>query len=499
MALYVVAFILVNHRVGLPGALAIIPVVVCGWSLGRRGGFLAGAGIGLITVLLSVALGDGWQRVLDTWLGLALLPLAGGAVGWYRQLYQRMQAQAAELRQAQTELSRWNTELEARVQERTRALSQSNLKLAEANKTLETLIASSPLAIIVTDVRGLIQRLNPAFLDLSGWTEPELLGRPVSDLMLPENRGDFANLNRVLQAGGVLHNFETRRLTRGGRPVDVSISTSAIHADGGEVAGYISVLADVTTRREAEAEIRRLNADLERRVTERTVALTAANAELGAYNNMVAHDLRGPLTLLQNYADVLKMHYAGQVLDEQGLQLLEGMQEALVRMRLLIQDLFDFSRAKEDRLLRQPVDLSALARAVVEDLRQGEPQRQVAVEIAPGLTAHGDERFLRLVLDNLLGNAWKYTGQTEGARIEFGAQAAEGSRAMWVRDNGVGFDARQADRLFQPFQRLTNEFPGTGLGLATCKRVVERHGGQIWAESELGRGATIYFTLGDHS
>jgi PAS domain S-box-containing protein len=494
---YVAAYTLVHRWVGLPGALAALPALVCGWLLGRWPGAAASAGIALLTVGLITVFGDGWERVVQTWLGLALLPVLGGVAGWFREIYNRARNQALELERVRSELSRLNAELEARVQERTQALSQANRQLTDANKTLETLIASSPIAILVTDLQGIIQRVNPSFVEMAGWPEAELLGHPVTELVLPELRRDFADINRVVRAGDVLRDFETRRVTRNGRAVEVSLSISPIRTAGGAPSGYITLLSDITARRQAEDEIRRLNAELEQRVAERTEALTAANAELEAYDNMVAHDLRAPLTVVQNYTDVLQMQYRGRALDEEAQLILENMQEAQHRMRLLIQDLFEFSRAKEAELRREQVDVSALAQAAVDDLRRIDPDRRPEVVIAAGVSAYGDARFLRLVLNNLLGNAWKYTVQAAEPRIELGQAVNGGRRAIWVRDNGVGFDMSQAGRLFEPFQRLNHDFPGTGLGLAICHRVIGRHGGRIWAESQPGQGTTVYFSLPD--
>lgn len=208
-----------------------------------------------------------------------------------------------------------------------------------------------------------------------------------------------------------------------------------------------------------------------------------------------------PLRALDGFSAALFSQYSDQ-LDEQGRHYLERIQLAAQRMGELIQDLLDLSRVSRRELSRQAVDLSALACEIAAELQAQAPQRQAEFVIAGGLTAYGDVTLLRLMLENLLGNAWKFTATRERAHIEFGAMGegeAQPPPVYYVRDNGVGFDIAYADKLFAPFQRLhsQSEFPGTGIGLATVQRIVARHGGKVWAEAAPDRGATFYFTLGD--
>jgi signal transduction histidine kinase len=234
----------------------------------------------------------------------------------------------------------------------------------------------------------------------------------------------------------------------------------------------------------------------------RTAELEMANKELETFSYSVSHDLRNPLGVVDGYSDVLLTAYADK-LDKTGRDCLDRVHTVIAQMAQLIDDLLQFSLARRAELRRDPVDLSALAGTVVAELRQMDPERQVTVAIAPGLTATGDRGLLRVVLRNLLGNAWKFTAKTSTARIEFGT-AEHGaritpheSRIYFVRDNGVGFDMAKAGKLFGAFQRLhdTQEFSGTGIGLATVQRIVQRHGGRVWAEAAVGKGATFYFTL----
>jgi signal transduction histidine kinase len=219
-------------------------------------------------------------------------------------------------------------------------------------------------------------------------------------------------------------------------------------------------------------------------------------SEQAAFSYTVTHDLRAPIRVVEGFARILKEDY-GRVLDRIGNDHLDRVLAAAARMNSMIDALLTLANLSAQPLARQPVNLSQLAGFVIDDLRRGAPERQVEVEIAPGLVADGDPTLLRLVLENLLGNAWKYSARNAQARLQFNAAVQDGRQVFNVVDNGAGFDMRNADRLFGVFQRLhsANDFPGTGVGLASVKRIVRRHGGDIWAESEPGRGARFHFTL----
>ncbi len=245
----------------------------------------------------------------------------------------------------------------------------------------------------------------------------------------------------------------------------------------------------------AGEELRRLNAELEHRVQERTAQLEAINKELEAFSYSVSHDLRAPLRSVRGFSEVLLERYANK-LDAQGLEFLRRACDSSRHMDRLVEDLLKFSRIGRSDLQRHPVNLTALAKSIATELHKAEPNRAVEFLITPGLQAQGDERLLRVALDNLLRNAWKFTSKKPTARIEFGS-VAEPQPAFFVRDNGVGFDMTYAGKLFGVFQRLhsTAEFPGTGVGLATVQRIFNRHGGRVWAIGTPGQGATFYFAL----
>jgi PAS domain S-box-containing protein len=247
---------------------------------------------------------------------------------------------------------------------------------------------------------------------------------------------------------------------------------------------------------EVSEDRRRLLTELEERVRQRTADLEAANAEMEAFTYSVSHDLRGPLRALDGYSQAI-LEDLGPRLDDKGQLYLKYLREGAQEMGELIDALLRLSRSTRGELVWGRVDLSALASDVVQDLRDRDPDRAVTVEIMPGIVLDGDERLLRVLLDNLLGNAWKYTRRTAEARIALAAERRDGTVVCHVRDNGVGFDMAYADKLFKPFRRLhrKNEFEGSGIGLSTVERIVRRHGGRVWAEGAVGKGATFHFEL----
>ncbi|HZU54206.1 MAG TPA: ATP-binding protein, partial [Holophagaceae bacterium] len=249
-------------------------------------------------------------------------------------------------------------------------------------------------------------------------------------------------------------------------------------------------------RARAEAKLRRLNRELEGRVSQRTAQMEMANQELEAFAYSVSHDLRAPLRGIDGFSQALMEDYGDQ-LDEAGRHYLSRVRAGTQRMGMLIDDLLRLSRVSRAQMQWGPVDLGPMAKAILDELRQQDAGRQVEVQIQDGLQASGDAHLLRIVLDNLLGNAWKYTSRHASARIEMGSLDKDGARAFFVKDDGAGFDMAYAHKLFGVFQRLhgAEEFPGTGVGLATVARIIHRHGGRIWAEGALEKGATFYFTL----
>ena len=279
----------------------------------------------------------------------------------------------------------------------------------------------------------------------------------------------------------------------------ISIQSYTPNAYTEEDLDVLQALADhcggALERIRAEQEILRLNAELEQRVRERTTQLEAVNKELEAFCYSVSHDLRAPLRSIRGFSEVLLERYARQ-LDARGQEYLRRACESCHYMDKLIEDLLNLSRVTRSELQLQSVNLSALADSIATELRKAEPERDVDFVIAPDCRARGDDHLLRVVLDNLLRNAWKFTSKKPRSRIEFGS-ITEPQPAFFVRDDGAGFDMEYAGKLFGVFQRLhsTSEFPGAGVGLATVQRIINRHGGRAWATAALNQGATFYFTL----
>ncbi len=281
-----------------------------------------------------------------------------------------------------------------------------------------------------------------------------------------------------------------------GNITHVLYNATVYRNENGQIMGVFAAARDVSQIKQAEEEIRKLNARLEQRVTDRTRQLESANKELEAFSYSVSHDLRAPLRSIDGFSQALLEDYGG-VLDEQGKDYLARVRSASQRMSQLIDDMLVLSRVTRREMKHSAVDLSVLANMIAAELMKTEPQRQVEFNIAPGLVVNGDAQLLRAMLENLLGNSWKFTSTKQSAKIEFGVTELDGIPSYFVCDNGVGFDMAYASKLFHAFQRLhlQTEFPGTGIGLATVKRIINRHGGRIWAEGETGRGATFYFNL----
>jgi len=262
--------------------------------------------------------------------------------------------------------------------------------------------------------------------------------------------------------------------------------------EDGKLKGFAKITRDVTERKRNEDQIRKLNENLQNH----SVRLEAANKELEAFSYSVSHDLRSPLRSIDGFSLALMEDHAAK-LDPEARDYLQRVRAATKRMAQLIDDLLALSRVSRTELVRTKVDLSEAARTVAAELRKTQPDRQALFVIADGLNVEGDPHLLRIVLDNLLGNAWKFTAKRDGARIEFGSIGENGTRQFFIRDNGAGFDMSYAHKLFGAFQRLhaNEEFAGTGIGLATVQRIINRHGGRISAEGVVGEGATFRFSL----
>jgi PAS domain S-box-containing protein len=411
------------------------------------------------------------------------------------------------------ELSRMNEKLRTEISERNKieeALRQSEKQYRRlyedsmrAQEIYRSLLDSCADGIVTYDLEGKVEYISDSFTRMFGWTLEEVRGKQIPFVPDTEREKTMTRVQRVIQEGAPSSGLETKRYTKDHRVLDVSVSASRFNDHQGNPAGMLAILSDITDRKRVEEQIRRLNEELEQRVLERTAQLAAANKELEAFAYSVSHDLRAPLRSIDGFSQVILEDY-GEVLDHQARDYLMRVRSAAARMAQLIDDLLKLSRVARSEMRRQKVDLSAMAHTIASELKRAEPSRQAIFVIAPGLEADGDPRLLRVVMENLIGNAWKFTGKRDVAHIEFGSlqQASPDPGAprkpvYFVRDNGAGFDMTYADKLFGAFQRLHGacEFPGTGIGLATVQRIVHRHFGSVWAEGAVEQGATFYFTL----
>ena len=368
-----------------------------------------------------------------------------------------------------------------------------------ALERFEAIFQHAPnVAIQGYDIRGNVMHWNQASERLYGIPSAEALGRPIQSLLhTPETAREFeAVVAGICASGTPSEPGEWPIPLRDGREIWVLSTMFPVYSEG-VIAEIFCMDVDITDLKRANESVRQLNVELEERVAARTAELAELNRELEAFSYSVSHDLRAPLRSIEGFGRLLAQEYAGQ-LDATGLDYVERMCRGAKRLAQLIDDLLELTRIDRAEIRSAEVALGELAGEIVEELRQGAPQRRVAIDIAAGMRAQGDPQLLRIALQNLLDNAWKYSGKTTDARIEFGCTEGGGERIYHVRDNGAGFDMAYAEKLFAPFQRLhgAQEFEGSGVGLATVGRVIKRHKGRIWAEAAPGQGATFYFTLG---
>jgi PAS domain S-box-containing protein len=365
----------------------------------------------------------------------------------------------------------------------------------DSHAQLLALIDNTSAVIYMRDLAGRYMLVNREYERLFDVHRTDLVGRTDYDLFPIEMADAFRENDLAAVARGFPVQMEEIAPGDDGPHNYITVKFPILD-EAGRAYAVCGISTDITDRTRAEAEVRRLNADLERRVRERTAELEASTRELDAFAYSVSHDLRAPLRSLDGFSQMLLDDY-GEQLDEDGQDCLRRLQANTVRMGQIIDDLLNLSRATRVELRRSHVDLSELARTVLAELRQADPDRQVDVDVADHLATTGDPQLLRLVLANLIGNAWKFTTRTDGAAIGVELARDGDERVFAVRDNGAGFNMEYAAKLFEPFQRLHSrgEFDGSGLGLAIVARILRRHGGRIWAEGEPGRGATFYFTV----
>ena len=366
-------------------------------------------------------------------------------------------------------------------------------KLKESEERFRNLVESTSDWVWEIDENGVYMYASPRIRDLLGYEPEEMIGRTPFDFIPADEaariRAFFAG---IASEHKPFNSLESTNRHKDGRMIVLETSGVPIFDGEGNFRGYRGIDRDITERKRVEEEIRKLNEDLSSHAAE----LAAANRELEEFSSSVSHDLRSHLTRIYS-AGQLVLDMSSSSLDETGKSLVSTICEGCETMEDLIQALLTLSRVTRSEMRRTECNLSELADVIAAELRVTEPERQVQFTIEPGLKDFVDPRLLRALLENLLGNAWKYSRKTPEAHISFVALDFNGERVYCVRDNGAGFDMEKSDLLFEPFQRLhsSGEFSGTGVGLATVKRIVKRHGGRVWGEGAVGRGASFFFTL----
>jgi len=373
---------------------------------------------------------------------------------------------------------------------------RADAELQSSANRFSAIFHKNPVSIILTSTKTKqILDVNDAWLELLGYEREEVINQTPESLGVWVEPTRRCSLVRAVRTNGTVSNYEIKAKRKNGEVFDVALFAEIIDVSN-EPCMLIMGL-DISERKQAEALIEQAQSILEQKVVERTAELQAAYREQEAFNYSVSHDLRGPLRSLDGFSRILLTEHA-QVLDEDGMDCLYRICSAAERMGLLVDDMLQLSRINRAELKVQPVDVSALLRECFKRLRDIDQKRSAVLDIEEGIEVFGDPVLIGAMVDNLASNAWRYTSKKKVARISFSAREDGGRMVYTIKDNGAGFDMTYAHKLWEPFQRLhaESEFPGVGIGLATVHRIVKRHGGEIWADSKVGKGASFHFTIG---
>ena len=372
---------------------------------------------------------------------------------------------------------------------------RTDVALRESEERFRAVVDNSPTKVHIKDLDGRYTLINRQSEILFGVTNEEARGKTSRDIFPKEVADSFTGHDQAVIDSGETIEGEEEWVQDDGVHTFLTVKFP-IRGAAGEIAAVGAIGTDITERKRAEEEIRRLNTGLEERVVQRTQQLEAANKELEAFSYSVSHDLRAPLRTIDGFSRILLEEHA-ESLDDDGRNYLQRVRAGSQKMGQLIDAVLNLSRLARGQLKRKELDLSKIVRSIAGELKESQPDRDMTFTVSSGVTAAGDEQLIKVALQNLLGNAVKYTGKKDQARIEFGVTNGDGRNVYFVRDNGAGFDMSYADKLFAPFQRAHGEaeFEGTGIGLATVQRIINRHSGTVWAEAEVDNGATFFFTL----
>jgi PAS domain S-box-containing protein len=415
-----------------------------------------------------------WARVSITSLKDSLGQLTG---------YSKVTRDITSHKLAQDQLITYRNHLEDLVEARTAALLAAQHDLAQFKMTLDQTLD----CVFMFDPESLhCMYVNRGGIEQSGYDQAELSQLTPADLTpdYDATRLRKAVLQPLLDGKESVSRFETFLRSKQGHDLPVEVSIQLVTLDN-TAQRIVAIVRDITERKKNEALMR-----------ERTLQLEATNTELEAFSYSVSHDLRAPLRAIDGFSQLLLEDYGDQ-LNNDGMEYLDRVRSAAQYMGQLIDDMLELARVTRAPMHTHDINLTAMAKEIMYRLREAEPARTVQTDIADGLRCMGDPRLLRVALENLLGNAWKYTGKTAAAHISFDTEQQGEQIVFRIRDNGAGFDMKFAGRMFSAFQRMhrKEEFEGTGIGLATVSRIVQRHGGRVWAQAKPGQGATFYFTL----
>lgn len=370
--------------------------------------------------------------------------------------------------------------------------------LQESQQRYHDVVESVNEVIFQTDASGKLTFLNGIWRRITGYRVERSLGRPLTDFLHPDDRASVETMFFQVSAGALPEcKCQLRLRTRKGEIRWIEAAGRSIKGANGVHRGLAGTLDDISARKVAELTLKNVNQELEARVRLRTAELEASNRELEAFSYSVSHDLRAPLRAIDGFARILEEDLGEQITPAAHSHL-ERIRRATQRMAHLIDALIELARLTRQPLHKERVDLSDMALQIIDELRSEDPARQVEFEVTRELVVTADRVLARGLLENLLRNAWKYSSGKAMARIRFEVAMSNDRRIFCIEDNGAGFDMAFAANLFRPFSRLhsSTEFDGTGIGLATVQRIIQRHGGKIWAEAEPGRGARFFFTFG---